>query len=107
MVRRRTGITLILAGVRLMGMDAHSRLGTGRIVRQGGPNSATIAADGLDFPLMLGFGPDRALYLTYPAFGPEPGERQGALLRIDLAAGPSPTTERAHQRRLAESPRDR
>jgi plastocyanin len=60
--------------------------GTGRIVRQTGPESLEPVVVDADYPVYLGFGPDGALYLTYPAFGPESGEGQGALLRIDLSA---------------------
>lgn len=60
--------------------------GTGRIVRQTGPDSLEPVVVDADYPVYLGFGPDGALYLTYPAFGPEAGEGQGALLRIDLSA---------------------
>jgi plastocyanin len=60
--------------------------GTGRIVRQTGPDSLEPVVVDADYPVYLGFGPDGALYLTYPAFGPDAGEGQGALLRIDLTA---------------------
>jgi plastocyanin len=60
--------------------------GTGRIVRQTGPDSLEPVVVDADYPVYLGFGPDGALYLTYPAFGPDAGEGQGALLRIDLSA---------------------
>lgn len=60
--------------------------GTGRIVRQTGPDSSEPVVVDADYPVYLGFGPDGALYLTYPAFGEDAGEGLGALLRIDLAA---------------------
>jgi plastocyanin len=59
--------------------------GTGQIVRQTGPDSHEAVVTDIDYPVFLGFGPDDALYLTYPAFGPDAGEGQGALLRIDLS----------------------
>jgi plastocyanin len=46
-----------------------------------------VVVTDIDYPVFLGFGPDDALYLTYPAFGPDAGEGQGALLRIDLSVG--------------------
>lgn len=58
--------------------------GTGRVVRQTSPDSLEPVVVDADYPVYLGFGPDGALYLTYPAFGPDAGEGQGALLRIDL-----------------------
>lgn len=64
----------------------HLNPGTGRIVRQTGPDSLEPVVVDADYPVYLGFGPDGALYLTYPAFGPDGGEGQGALLRIDLTA---------------------
>jgi plastocyanin len=60
---------------------------TGQIVRQTGPDSHEPVVTDIDYPVFLGFGPDDALYLTYPAFGPDAGEGQGALLRIDLSVG--------------------
>jgi plastocyanin len=61
--------------------------GTGRVVRQTGPHSHEPVVTDIDYPVFLGFGPDEALYLTYPAFGPDAGAGQGALLRLDLSAG--------------------
>ncbi len=84
-VRRRAAVTLVRVGARLLGARAGVQLGTGRIVRPSGSRNEGIVADGLDHPVMLGFGPDGALYLTYPAVGPGMDERQGALLRIDVA----------------------
>ncbi len=61
---------------------------TGQVVRQTGPDSHEPVVTGADYPVFLGFGPDGALYLTYPAFGPDAGQGLGALLRIDPAAAP-------------------
>lgn len=61
--------------------------GTGRIVRQTGPDSLEPVVTDIAYPVYVGFGPDGALYLTYPAFGPDAGEGQGVLLRIDLSVG--------------------
>jgi plastocyanin len=63
------------------------RPNTGQIVRQTGPDSHEVVVTDIDYPVYIGFGPDDALYLTYPAFGPDAGEGQGALLRIDLSVG--------------------
>lgn len=61
--------------------------GSGRVVRQTGPDSMEPVVTDIAYPVYIGFGPDDALYLTYPAFGPDAGEGQGALLRLDLSAG--------------------
>ena len=61
--------------------------GTGRVVRQTGPDSLEPVVTDIAYPVYVGFGPDGALYLTYPAFGPDAGEGQGVLLRIDLSVG--------------------
>ncbi len=58
--------------------------GTGKVVRQTGPDTAEEVVTGLDFPVKMEFGPDGALYVGYPAFGATAGE--GAILRFDLAA---------------------
>ena len=43
---------------------------SGRIVRQTGPDSLEVVADGLNFPIGLDVGPDGALYYaTYAAGG--------------------------------------
>lgn len=60
--------------------------GTGKVVRQTGPDSAEELVTGLDFPVKMGFGPDGALYVAQPAFGAMNGE--GQVLQIDLAAAP-------------------
>jgi hypothetical protein len=59
--------------------------GSGRIVRQTGPNSAEDVATGLMFPVSIAFGPDGGLYISMPAIGADDG--QGMIGRIDLAAG--------------------
>lgn len=58
--------------------------GTGKVVRQTGPDTAEELVTGLDFPVKMGFGPDGALYVSQPAFGAMHGE--GQVLRIDLTA---------------------
>ncbi|MBA3528258.1 MAG: hypothetical protein H0T91_02890, partial [Propionibacteriaceae bacterium] len=66
--------------------ETGTRLGTGRMVRQAGPRNSGIDVDGLEHPVTLGYGPDGALYLTYPALEPGELDPQGFLLRIDLSA---------------------
>ena len=61
---------------------------TGRIVRQSGPDTLEVVAEGLDFPVGLGFDADGALYVTGPANGalPEDGANVGAgwLARVEM-----------------------
>jgi hypothetical protein len=59
--------------------------GSGRIVRQTGLDSSEVVADGLMFPISLGFGPDGALYVSMPAVGAQDGS--GTIGRLDLAGG--------------------
>lgn len=58
--------------------------GTGRIVRQTGPESMEEVVVGLDFPIAMALGPDGALYVSCPAFGANPGF--GGIVRVDLDA---------------------
>ncbi len=60
--------------------------GTGKVVRQTGPDTAEDVVTGLDFPVKMGIGPDGALYVGQPAFGATAGE--GQILRIDISGGP-------------------
>ena len=63
------------------------RPNTGRVVRQTGPAGLEpVVTDG-SLLTKIKFGPDGALYLTYPAFAPDAGQGQGALLRIDPSVG--------------------
>jgi sugar lactone lactonase YvrE len=55
---------------------------SGRIVRQTGPDTLEVVADGLNFPIGMDFGPDGALYLSLPALGAPAG--QGTIARLDL-----------------------
>jgi glucose/arabinose dehydrogenase len=58
--------------------------GTGRIVRQTGPDSLEPVVTGLNGPVGVDFGPDGALYVSSPAIGAENGT--GVVHRIALAA---------------------
>jgi plastocyanin len=55
---------------------------TGKIVRQTGPYSAADVVTGLDLPITMKFGPDGALYTSFPAVYAEGGA--GGVVRIDL-----------------------
>ncbi|MFT4040374.1 MAG: ScyD/ScyE family protein [Thermomicrobiales bacterium] len=70
---------------------------TGRIVKQTGPDTQEVVAEGLDFPVGLGFGPDGALYVTGPANGAtvEDGGNPGAgwLARVELDSSAAPASD--------------
>lgn len=61
---------------------------TGRIVRQRGSDSMDVIAEGLDFPVGLGFDASGALYVSGPANGatPDDGANVGAgwLTRVEI-----------------------
>jgi sugar lactone lactonase YvrE len=57
--------------------------GTGKVVRQTGPDSSEEIATGLMLPIALGFGPDGGLYYSSPAIGANEG--QGVIIRLDVA----------------------
>ncbi|MDQ3226529.1 MAG: ScyD/ScyE family protein [Chloroflexota bacterium] len=59
--------------------------GSGRVVRQTGPDSAEAIVTGLSLPVAMEFGADGGLFFAFPAFGADSGE--GAIVRVDLAAG--------------------
>jgi plastocyanin len=61
------------------------RPNSGRVVRQTGTDRLEAVVTDIPYPVHLDFGPDGALYLAYPAFGPDQGEGHGVLLRIDLS----------------------
>ncbi len=61
---------------------------SGRIVRQTGPDTLEVVAEGLPFPAALDIGPDGALYLSQPAVGANSGE--GSVLRLPLTGETSP-----------------
>lgn len=54
--------------------------GSGRIVRQAGPDALDVVAEGLMFPVALDLGPDGALYVAMPALGAANGE--GGIMRL-------------------------
>jgi plastocyanin len=62
--------------------------GTGRIVRQTGPDTLETVVTGVDYPVYLGFSPDGSLYFSAPAFGENRGEGLGILARVDMTAIP-------------------
>lgn len=62
--------------------------GSGRVVRQDGPDAAVPIVTGLDLPASMLFGPGGDLYISGPAFGADAGE--GYIIRVpadQLAAG--------------------
>jgi len=61
--------------------------GTGRIVRQTGPDGLEPVVTDILYPVNLRFDPEGTLYLATPAFAAGDGAGQGALLKIDLASG--------------------
>ncbi len=63
--------------------DPYLRPDSGRVVRQTGPDSVEEVLTDLAYPVSLGFDPDGAIYVAYPAFAPDAGERHGAILRVD------------------------
>ena len=68
---------------------------SGRLVRQTGPDTLEVVAEGLNFPIGLGFGPDGALYISGPASGATPGTAWIARLNLEgeatsEAAAPPP-----------------
>ena len=63
--------------------------GSGRVVRQTGPDSAEPVAEGLMLPVGLALGPDGALYVPMPARGADDGS--GTIARLDIQ-GTGPVT---------------
>ena len=72
---------------------------TGRIVRQTGPDTLEVVAEGLNFPIGMDFGSDGALYLSLPALGAPAG--QGTIARLNLE---SPATGEAAATPMAAPP---
>lgn len=60
--------------------------GSGKVVRQTGPDSSEDVATGLTLPIALAFGPDGGIYVSLPAIGANQG--QGIIVRL----GPSAAT---------------
>ena len=59
--------------------------GSGRVVRQTGPETAEEVVTGLNLPVAMAFGPGGALYIAGPAFGGDDGA--GTILRVDVSGG--------------------
>ena len=57
--------------------------GSGRIVRQTGPDTAEVVHEGLMFPIAMEIGPDGAFYVSTPAIGANDGS--GAIVRLEGA----------------------
>jgi plastocyanin/sugar lactone lactonase YvrE len=57
--------------------------GTGRLVKQTGPDSNAEIVTGLDQPVGLAIGPDGAFYITFPSTGPD--SQAGGVIRVDPA----------------------
>jgi hypothetical protein len=62
--------------------------GSGRLVRQTGPDSLEVVADGLMLPIGLDVGPDGAFYVSMPAIGANDGS--GMIVRIGGASAATP-----------------
>jgi plastocyanin len=56
---------------------------SGRIVKQTGPDSLSVVAAGLDYPIAMKVGPDGALYVSTPALGAD--SDIGGIVRVDLS----------------------
>jgi hypothetical protein len=61
---------------------------SGRVVRMTGPDTLEPVVTDANAPVYMGFDDAGMLYLTLPAFGPDAGVGQGALLRLDISGGP-------------------
>lgn len=61
-----------------------TQAGSGRIVRQTGPDSMAELVTGIDYPIAAAIGPDGGFYVGFPAFGAD--EDTGGIIRVDLAA---------------------
>ncbi len=58
--------------------------GTGRVVRQTGPDAQEEVVAGIDYPVSMAFGPDGGLYISLPAIAAD-GEL-GGIVRVDTSA---------------------
>jgi hypothetical protein len=72
---------------------------TSRLVRQTGPDTVEVVAEGLNFPIRMDAEPDGALYLSLPALGAPAGG--GTNARLDLE---SPATSEAVGTPMAAQP---
>jgi sugar lactone lactonase YvrE len=59
--------------------------GSGRLVRQTGPDSLEVVVSGLMFPVALKAAPDGALSIALPALGADDGS--GQIVQVDTAGG--------------------
>jgi len=59
--------------------------GSGRLVRQTGPDSLDVVVSGLMFPIALRAAPDGTLYVALPALGADDGS--GQIVQVDTAGG--------------------
>jgi hypothetical protein len=62
--------------------------GTGRVVRQTGPDTHEVVADGLMLPIAMEFGADGGLYVSLPAIGADNGE--GSVIHLTGMNGTPP-----------------
>jgi hypothetical protein len=62
--------------------------GTGRIVRQTGPDTLEPVVTDLPYPAYIGFDGDGRLLISAPAFGPDAGVGQGVIVSVDPTPGP-------------------
>jgi plastocyanin len=76
--------------------------GSGRIVRQTGPDSAEPVVEGLMFPIAMEIGPDGAFYVSLPAIGANDGS--GAIMRIDAGAASEGTAPPASAAATGSAP---
>ena len=60
------------------------RPGTGRLLKQTGPDTYDVVAWGLEFPIDLQIGPDGDFYVSLPAYGDN--AQAGLILRIPAAS---------------------
>lgn len=70
------------------GEDYGLPAGSGRIVRQTGPDSSEAVVTDLAYPVQIGFDADGRLLVSGPAFGPDAGAGQGWLAAVDISNGP-------------------
>jgi plastocyanin len=66
----------------------HLNPGTGRIVRQTGPDSLEEVVTGIDYPVHLGFDANGMLVFSAPAFATDRGEGRGMIIQVDPANAP-------------------